>query len=360
MIERETFAADPNQKGGDMRKWRIIAGCILIVALTSMVVSAATIHRTFRWDFQGRSWSVRFSVSVETYEFFRDLPRVPQTDDFYFYSVYVTDPRDDSYLENLTRSLRRLARGAGFDRWKTLNFVISFVQSLTYQLDGSRPYHHRARYPIETLVHRGGDCEDTSILAAALLRQMGYSVIFLYFRRWGEMYFPGWGMDEVAHMAIGVRVDIPRDWRWGWHWVVDGRRYFFLETIGVGFPIGRMPEDTPRPARIIELTEPSLSFTWESTPVRWDHHRVIYRVRVTVTNRGTGTSYGTVVYAGFCAGAGYVWDDAEYRPFILRPFSERTITLRLEVPRGEWTHLFVEVWSRNSLGVTERSGRFRP
>ena len=140
---------------------------------------------------------------------------------------------------------------------------------------------------------------------------------------------------------------------------MDGRRYFYLETVDEGWPIGVMPEDVPEKAVVIELTQPELEFSWRTTPTQWCHHRVTYRVRVTVVNRGSGRSFATQVYAAFDAGPGYVWDDAKSIPFSLPRFSERTITLYLEVPRDEWTHLSIEVWSDNHLPITRQSGRFR-
>ncbi len=129
-----------------------------------------------------------FSIPTELYQLFRNMPRVDSPHD---YSLYVTDPRDDSFLRTLVRRLERMGREAGFDEWERLNFVISFVQSLRYRYDNG----YRALYPIETLVHRGGDCEDTSILTAALLRHMGYSVVLLFFEHWGE---------KAAHLVVCV------------------------------------------------------------------------------------------------------------------------------------------------------------
>ena len=329
-----------------MCKWRTIAGCILIVLLTTTVVYAGTIRRTYRWEFQGEEWTLSLPIPSELYRFFRDRPRVrAHYPDDHCFSIHVTDPRDDRFLGTLVRLLEHKARRAGFDEWERLHFVISFVQSLTYMYDNGC----WARYPIETLVHRSGDCEDTAILAAALLCQMGYSVVLLLFDAWGE--------EKVGHMAIGVAVDrcIPG----GWYWKVDGRRYFYLETVDEGWPIGVMPEDTPEKAVVIELTQPELEFSWRTTPTQWCHYWITYRVYVTVVNRGSGRSFATQVYAAFDAGPRLVWDDAKSRPFSLSRFSERTITLYLEVPRGEWTHLSIEVWSDNHLPITRQSGRFR-
>lgn len=48
--------------------------------------------------------------------------------------------------------------------------VMQFMRNLTYQSDTGRGY---AKHPLETIVEGGGDCEDSVILVAALLRRMG-------------------------------------------------------------------------------------------------------------------------------------------------------------------------------------------
>jgi len=47
------------------------------------------------------------------------------------------------------------------------------------------------KYPVETPVERG-DCEDKSILLAAILRALGYRTALLVFP------------DDPGHMAVGV------------------------------------------------------------------------------------------------------------------------------------------------------------
>jgi hypothetical protein len=56
-------------------------------------------------------------------------------------------------------------------------------------------YDEYPRYPIETLVDKGGDCEDTAILAASIIRGMGYGVVLLVFPKTA---------DSPGHCAVGV------------------------------------------------------------------------------------------------------------------------------------------------------------
>lgn len=262
----------------------------LILALVVATSFGYTISRHYEWDFQGKRWSWTLSVDSKTYEFFKGLPRV---DDL---SIYVTPPYDDRYLASLVRSLQLNALGAkraGYDEWDTVNLLISFVQSLPYTSDkATTGYDDYPRYPIETLVDRGGDCEDTAILTAALLWQMGYDVILLEYPK---------------HVAVGVAGDETVN---GTYYEYNGRRYFYLETTGEGWKIGKKPDWVPSKAKIIDLSpRPFLRFSWMVWPWRWDNNTVTYLVKVTINNYGSATSYDTRCYVALeSEQEGYVWD----------------------------------------------------
>ena len=80
------------------------------------------------------------------------------------------------------------------------------------------------RYPLETLFDRGGDCEDTSILVAALLDRMGYDICLLI-------------LSKANHCAVGVSLDGVT----GSYYNHDGKKYYYLETTGEGWEIGDIP-----------------------------------------------------------------------------------------------------------------------
>jgi hypothetical protein len=79
---------------------------------------------------------------------------------------------------------------------------------------------------IETLVEGGGDCEDSAILMAAVLQadSFNYDCILI---------------QPPGHMAVGVYgTDLP-----GAYWEYEGRRYYYLETTGDGWSVGKIPEE---------------------------------------------------------------------------------------------------------------------
>jgi hypothetical protein len=103
-------------------------------------------------------------------------------------------------------------------------FTLAFVQSLPYALDAlTTPFNEAWRAPIQTLVDTKIDCEDSSILYAALLANLGIDVALVL--------VPG-------HMLTAVAGDFSGD-----HGRMDGKRWYFAETTGLGWPIGVLPED---------------------------------------------------------------------------------------------------------------------
>jgi predicted transglutaminase-like cysteine proteinase len=92
------------------------------------------------------------------------------------------DRTDKRILKPVVQSLKEIAAKQGYDVYDTVSMVIAFVQSFTYVSDSaSTGFDEYPRYPVETLLAREGDCEDTSILTATLLRDMGYGTALIFF-----------------------------------------------------------------------------------------------------------------------------------------------------------------------------------
>jgi len=202
-----------------MRKW-VLAALLVAVTVASASTFAASIARQYKWEYMGRAWTLTHVYAIDVYYGFRSQPRVST---YTAYAEYVLNPGDDEVVSSLVAGLETLARSANLNVWEKLNLIVSFVQSLRYvPEEGEYP-----RYPIETLVEGCGDCEDLAILAAAILRQMGFDVVLLAF------------MTEM-HMAVGVRV-LPPDNAAGQAYEWNGDKYYYLETTGTGWTIGKMP-----------------------------------------------------------------------------------------------------------------------
>jgi hypothetical protein len=236
---------------------------------------------------------------------------------------------DDVYVGRLATRMRDAAVQERFSEFETAEFAASFVQSLPYVPDSvSTNFDEYPRYPIETFMDNGGDCEDTSILMAALLQEMGYGVVLLRFAPAAEY---------EGHLAIGVAGG---DGIQGSYWEYEGRRYYYLETTGDGWEIGQIPEEY-RNARATVLAMrpvPVLTHTWTATGSAGGA-----TLEITISNLGTAAAEGLYVHAGFDAGDDKLWNAEQSPPVRVDVDQEVTITMSLRVPEGKHTRIVVQI-----------------
>ncbi|MCC7139405.1 MAG: hypothetical protein IT460_13360 [Planctomycetes bacterium] len=112
-------------------------------------------------------------------------------------------------------------------------FLLAFVQSVDYVRDTHEAPGDWPRFPSETLVNGGGDCEDKSILYAALLMRFGVPHAFLD--------FPG-------HVAVGVVGRFG-----GVTFDLQGRRYVYAEPSVSGGTVALGAFPTDRSAVVVEV-----------------------------------------------------------------------------------------------------------
>lgn len=136
------------------------------------------------------------------------------------YVPYVTEEKNNELVRTLAGAIAEKAPRTPRER---IEFAAAFVQEAIPYIREEGEY---PKYPVETLVE-GGDCEDKSILLAAILRAMGYRTALLLFR------------GNPGHMAVGV--ECPGCW--GSYYQKDGVKYFYLETSSIGWSVGEIPPE---------------------------------------------------------------------------------------------------------------------
>jgi len=182
------------------------------------------------WNYGGGRWQYDAEIPKETYQYFRNKPRVA------YYSEYVDNPADDNWMNRLGSQFENLAEKQGWGDFDTVSFALSFVQSLPYTSDVvTTSYDEYPRYPVETIVDGGGDCEDTSVLFSSIVRGMGYGTVLLK-------------LEEDKHMAVGVLIsqNIVNNWNQNYsltYYTSNGKIYAYCETTGEGWELGHKPED---------------------------------------------------------------------------------------------------------------------
>jgi len=193
-----------------------------------------TVHRQF--EYKGNEHNLTLSLPLPEYLHYKEKPRPSWLNynyghPYYYFVEYVvmaSDPDDNDTIEQIAGYLGAAAASEGFDEVRKVELALAFVQSFTYIGDNvTVAVDEYPRYPVETLFDREGDCEDTSILLAAILSEMDYDVAMLLF-------------EEFDHIGLGVNMP-PEYQMYGNSWIYEGRRYWYLDTAGKR-SIGWCPE----------------------------------------------------------------------------------------------------------------------
>ncbi len=283
------------------------------------------ITRTFKWDYAGKEWTWELQIPQALYDFFKELPRSPTQN----YSVYVTHPLSEAYISKLAAGLTRNVEQEGYNSFQAVSFTAAFVQSLPYTVDKvTTGYDEYPRYPIETLVDSGGDCEDTTILMLSLLDSMEYGAVVLTFSATAT---------AGGHLAAGVKGG---EGIYGSYYEYNGAKYYFLETTGNDWELGDIPDEyADSKASIYPLVPvPILTDSWTTS-----NNGFFLSVKVTVTNLGSAPAKDIYVNASFDAGNDKVWNRQESLLFDLDVDQAKIVTLYPRIPLGKHTRLLVQI-----------------
>ncbi|AGN26323.1 hypothetical protein A3207_00740 [Candidatus Methanomassiliicoccus intestinalis] len=126
------------------------------------------------------------------------------------------------------RSVSALAESLAEYTDDTPAFILSFVQSLEYIDDyESTGYQEYPKYPIETLVDGGGDCEDVAALYSSLMGALGYDTALIYIPT----------SATTAHMVSGIAGDFT-----GAGLYDSSRTKYFIAECTARWEIGDVPQ----------------------------------------------------------------------------------------------------------------------
>jgi hypothetical protein len=134
-----------------------------------------------------------------------------------YYPAFIEEEHQDAFYDALLSSLRAVRDERALDADRYAELITVFVQSLDYRTD---PVDLSPKFPIETFVELGGDCDDKTLLLAGLLSREGYDVAVMLF-------------DAEQHVALGIREDGDG---------YAGTGYAFVETTTPGF-VGMVPDE---------------------------------------------------------------------------------------------------------------------
>lgn len=299
--------------------------------------------RDYAWTYKDTAWKAHLAIPKAYYEFYKNRPH----DRLDNYAQYALSDYDRGYLKCLIDDFREAGEGNNYTETDDVLNVLAFVQSLPYTPDKlTTGYDEYPRYPIETLVDGGGDCEDTAILAAALLNEMGYGSVLIRVQ---------------GHMALGVKCtdDYP-----GAYYEYEGGRYYYLDTTGKGLSIGQMPEEYVHSSVTIlpMARQPCMYANFSFSVISQDASYACCRVHCNVSNVGTGTARNATVYiAGLAPGRGesqaWVPDAYVYLGDVeegVTGWAEAT----LNIPKNETTQIECVLYGDNFGPVEVKSELF--
>ncbi len=289
------------------------------------------ITRNFTWTFDGETYEMNVVIPEPMYEYYSSKARYVTSD----YRGYILHPYDDTYMGVLVKEFDEIALLNHLTREEEIEVIISFVQNLHYLTDETTGYDEYPKFPVESLVDEGGDCEDTSILLSHLLEAMDIDTALLT--------LPG-------HMAVGVDLNAS-----GVHWDIGNSTYYYLETTVAGWEIGSIPIEHVGKEVTIDIVDelPFLMHTWEAT-----RRNNVVDVTITYTNESPVNGTGYRAWVGIELDNGQLYSERIGSELDLGFGESETERLSIQGPRHDTIRLIVGVLTPEGEVITQKYSEY--
>jgi hypothetical protein len=296
-------------------------------SITEESITSGKQSRTYSWNYEGYRCHVTLPLDDNLYNEYKFRTRNRN------YDLFASDPYDDWLIANISDTLYSLSKDCGLEEKQIPGLCISFVQSLNYTSDlESSGYEEYPRFPYETLYDNGGDCEDTAILSAAILQEMGYDVVLL---------------ELPEHMALGIKCGPEQK---GSSFEYEGSNYYYMETTGTDWQIGEIPEEyADQPVKVIPVYSRPMIYLDFKAQCEYSKKEGVVDVDVTVRNVGSEVAESITVYVALQAeDETNVWDEIESSPVTIEQEEVYNYTAKgLTVPAGEKFRIYVQAFGEN-------------
>ncbi|HSQ49255.1 MAG TPA: hypothetical protein VLL96_06205 [Candidatus Deferrimicrobiaceae bacterium] len=210
----------------------LLLACLITIPTVTLSSTSAQItaangeyyNKTFTWTYNGNQWNWNLSIPKALYDAYNAVPDSTRTRNGPAGYGFLTTTQD-YYMRVLAQKLNETTTSLKYNTYDQVSFILAFVQSLPYTADNvTTGFDEYPRFPIETLVDDGGDCEDTSILFATLTLILGYGTVYI---------------NPPNHYAVGVLGNNLH----GTYWTYQNNTYYYCETTGNNFKIGQLPDE---------------------------------------------------------------------------------------------------------------------
>ncbi len=142
--------------------------------------------------------------------------------DFWAIVYKIIISNNENRLTNLAYAFSWFQEKNELSDRETLEIIIDFIQQIPYEI----PDNYYGLYsPAEVLYLNAGDCDSKTLLAALILKQLGYDTALFY-------------SNKYAHVMLGLNVPST-----GEYIELNGRPYYFTEMTAPGWQIGEISPD---------------------------------------------------------------------------------------------------------------------
>ncbi len=204
--------------------------------MVTLLQNGGLVNHEYTWKWKGDGYTVNLGIDFEDYSYAKKLypieerrqSRPNHERDRTFVTLSYEDDRMSPYLKELADSLIDVykEKHSNVQMKDYLDYLLAFTQYIQYQTDEEyMGYSEYWKFPLETLYDEGGDCEDTSILFAALAIESMSRLGFEY--EVALQILPG-------HMCAAVKTNAIKG---------DTNPYGYLygETTAFDYDIGEIP-----------------------------------------------------------------------------------------------------------------------
>ena len=177
-----------------------------------------TAIKKMQWVFDGYRFTIQLPLHYNTYLYYKGFNKKRSAQ--HFSTEYITKP----YLLDVAKELDKDAQQLGYTGYKMVEYLVAFVQqNIIYTTDPYNDGWDYPKFPIETLYEKKGDCEDSAILLATLLKVFGFDAKLVN--------LPG-------HMAVAFACKNCDS-----YYPFNGKEYAYIETTKPKWKIGQMPDE---------------------------------------------------------------------------------------------------------------------
>lgn len=184
------------------------------------------VSKMLNWEHKGQQHTIEAYLPIDVSDYYEKKTRTKHTFDSPYYLPFIH--ANDIGIERLAAELKAIIDSTErWDYYDEVMFVVSMVQQMRYAKSAIAGFDLTTKYPMQTIVTGRGDCEDTSVLAAALLKKLDYDVKLIQLEVDGRK----------SHIGIGVWAEGVN----GISWQKGGRSFYYIETTTPNHKFGELP-----------------------------------------------------------------------------------------------------------------------